>query len=210
MRAFHVTEQDVRLALLAPLGSLRGDGELDGALPPGPARLRPAAVLAPIARRPEGLTLILTQRPTTMREHAGQIALPGGKIDPTDRSPLAAALRESREEIGLLEDQIEILGPIERYRTRTGFVITPFVGLVDPAFTAIPEPGEVEAVFEAPLDWILNPANHRRMRAEFNGVPRSFWSTPWERWHVWGATSGIIRRLTERVLAAKGVETTPR
>ncbi len=203
MSGFRVTEATLRRALLAPSSRVCGDGDLDGLGLQRPSRMRPAAVLAAVARRPHGLTLILTQRPRTMREHPGQIALPGGKIDAGDRSPLAAALREAREEIGLLADQIEVLGPIERYRTRTGFSITPFVGLVEPAFIPMPCPGEVDAVFEAPLDWVLDPQNHRRMTAEFKGVTRSFWATPWEAWFIWGATAGMIRALSERVQIAR-------
>ncbi|MGF1660464.1 MAG: CoA pyrophosphatase [Rubrimonas sp.] len=207
-REFRIDEAALRRALLAPVAAPGGDGELDPEGAPELRRLRPAAVLAAVARRPQGLTLILTQRPQTMRVHAGQIAFPGGKIDAGDRSPLHAALREAREEIGLHAHEVEILGPFERYVTRTGFAIAPFVGLVDAGFRPIPQPGEVEAVFEAPLDWVLNPANQVRMRREFNGAIRSFWAIHYERWFIWGATAGMIRRLSERVTAQSAAAAT--
>jgi 8-oxo-dGTP pyrophosphatase MutT (NUDIX family) len=199
MERFRVTEDDLRRALLTPTAGARGDDDLNPGAPPRRGALRPAAVLCPVVRRREGLAVVLTVRPSTMRHHAGQIAFPGGKVDPGDRSPLAAALRESREEIGLMEDQLEVLGPLDRYETRTGFAITPFVGLVDRAFRPTPEPGEVEAVFEAPLDFLMDPASHRRMSREWQGATRWFWAMPWGERFIWGATAGILRALSDRI-----------
>jgi 8-oxo-dGTP pyrophosphatase MutT (NUDIX family) len=202
MPAPRVTEDLLRRAVLAPPAGPRGDGDLNPGAWPTPERLRPAAVLCPVARRPEGLTVVLTMRPATMRAHAGQIAFPGGKIDPGDASPLAAALREAREEIGLTEDEAEVLGPLDRYETRTGFAITPFVALLRPGFRAIPHPTEVAAVFEAPLDWLTDPARLRRMSREVGGVERRFWAVTWGEWFVWGATAGMLKGLADRLEAA--------
>jgi 8-oxo-dGTP pyrophosphatase MutT (NUDIX family) len=208
MTSFRVDEADLRRAVLAPAAGARGDDDLNPGLARSAAALRPAAVLCPVARRPSGLTVILTLRPATMRQHAGQVAFPGGKIDPTDPSPLATALRESREEIGLMPDQVEVLGPIDRYETRTGFAITPFVGLVDAAFRPEPEAGEVEAVFEAPLSFLMDPANHRRMSREWQGATRWFWAMPWGDWFIWGATAGMLKCLADRVEAARAAPAT--
>jgi 8-oxo-dGTP pyrophosphatase MutT (NUDIX family) len=206
MSAFHVSEQLLRLAVRAPRLGSRGDDDLNPRLRVAPVHLRPAAVLCAIAPRPDGMRVILTMRPASMREHAGQIAFPGGKVDADDPTPLAAALRETHEEIGLSPDQVEVLGAIEPYATRTGFSITPFVGLVAPGFVPVPEPGEVEAIFEAPLDFLMDPANCRHMTRVWQGTTRAFWAIPWENWFIWGATAGMLKSLADRVAAVRAAE----
>ncbi len=197
-----VTERDLRRALRMPHAGPRGDHDLNPSFRrKGP--LRPAAVLCPVVRRAAGLSVILTQRPLTLREHPGQIAFPGGKLDAADASPLAAALRESHEEIGLRADQVEVLGALEGYATGTGFAITPFVGLVAQDFAPAPQPGEVEAVFETPLDFLMDFTRHQRMSRVYGGIERHFWAMPWEDRFIWGATAGMLRQLAERVAAAR-------
>ena len=162
--------------------------------------LRLAAVLCPIAPRPKGMSVILTRRSENLKRHAGQIAFPGGKIDDEDPSPLAAALREAEEEIGLLRDQVEVLGPIEPYETGTGFWVRPFVALVAPGFRPLPNPDEVAEVFEVPLAHLVDPAHRIRRSYKFKGSERAFWSIPYEGREIWGATAGMLKALSDRIV----------
>lgn len=166
---------------------------------------RPAAVLIALVQRQE-LMVVLTQRPSHMRNHAGQIAFPGGKVDAGDASPIHAALREAEEEIGLSAAHVQVLGPMPVYRTGTGFDVTPVVGLVANAPSQWQaQAGEVESVFEIPLSFLMNPANHQLHIVEWQGVERHWWSMPWhdgatERF-VWGATAGMLRNLYRFLVA---------
>jgi 8-oxo-dGTP pyrophosphatase MutT (NUDIX family) len=165
-----------------------------------------AAVLLPLVMRDE-LTLLLTQRSSNLSTHSGQIALPGGRTDASDRDAVDTALREADEEIGLPRHHVEVLGKLPTYVTGTAFIITPVVALVKPGFQLQPNPEEVADVFEVPLSYLMNPANHRRHEMAFDGVLRQWLSMPYtdpveeadngearER-YIWGATAGMLRNL---------------
>lgn len=163
-----------------------------------------AAVLLPLVQR-DALTVLLTQRAAHMPTHSGQVAFPGGKVDAGDASAVAAALREAWEEVGLEPDGVEVLGTLPAYTTGTGFVITPVVGLVAPQPAWRPDPREVDAVFEVPLDFLMNPAHHRRHGMHWEGEWREWFAMPYadgaiER-YIWGATAGMLRNFY-RLLSA--------
>jgi 8-oxo-dGTP pyrophosphatase MutT (NUDIX family) len=160
--------------------------------------IRPAAVLIAVVDRPEP-TVLLTQRSAHLNDHAGQISFPGGKIDPTDASPLDAALREANEEVGLDSEFIDPVGYLDLYGTAFGFRILPTVARVRPGFTMRVSAAEVDDVFEVPLAFLMNPANHQIHSKEFRGIERSYYAMPYEERYIWGATAGILRVLYERV-----------
>ncbi|MBU3577640.1 CoA pyrophosphatase [Polynucleobacter sp. UK-Kesae-W10] len=154
-----------------------------------------AAVLIPLLLKEGGLSVLLTQRTNHLRDHAGQISFPGGRMDPEDRSPNETALRESWEEIGLDPERVEIIGHLPQYLTVSGYSVTPVVGLVKPQAEYVLDAFEVADVFEVPLDFLLNPANHqvRLWQSEQGG--RRFYSMPYENRFIWGATAGMLRNL---------------
>ena len=160
--------------------------------------VRPAAVLIPVVDRPQP-TVLLTQRSAQLSEHAGQISFPGGKIDATDASPLAAALREAEEEVGLKREFIEPIGYLDLYGTSFGFRILPTVARVRPGFELLISKAEVDDAFEVPLAFLMDPANHQTHTREFRGMERSYYAMPFAERYIWGATAGILRVLYERI-----------
>lgn len=172
--------------------------EAEEAVVPG---ITPAAVLVAVVERSDP-TVILTLRPETMRKHPGQISFPGGRIDPEDDGPVAAALREAEEEIGLPRAAVDVIGLADRYRTVTGFEVTPVVGIVPPGLELAPHPGEVAALFEAPLHYLLDPRHQAVRSAEWRGRTRHYYEIEWEGRRIWGATAAMIVNLGRRLVLA--------
>lgn len=162
------------------------------------AGITPAAVLVAVVERREP-GVLLTLRPDTMRKHPGQISFPGGRIDPGDDGAIAAALREAEEEIGLTADRVDVIGIADRYVTVTGFEVTPVVGIVPPDLALRPHPGEVAALFEAPLHYLLDPAHQKERTAQWRGRERHYYEIEWEGRRIWGATAAMIVNLSRRL-----------
>jgi len=158
---------------------------------------RPAAVLMPIVMRREGPTLLFTQRTTDLRDHAGQISFPGGRTELSDVSPIDTALRETEEEIGLARRHVEVIGTLPEYFTGTGYRVTPVAGLIKPPFDLVPEPREVAEIFEVPLAFLMDGMNHQRRTVELPNEfgRRTFYTMPYQRFFIWGATAGMLRNL---------------
>ena len=161
--------------------------------------LKDAAVLVPIVDRGDGATVLLTQRTHHLPSHAGQIAFPGGKVDEHDASPEHAALREADEEIGLKAEFVNVFGLMRPYISSTGFRIFPVLSIVREGFVLERNPGEVEEIFEVPLSFLMDPANHTRESAEWRGKLRHYFAMPYEDHYIWGVTAGILRNLYETV-----------
>lgn len=183
------------MAALARPGAGSSDFDLVAEAPPF-ADPRPAGVLA--ALRPDG-RMILTRRASGLRHHAGQIALPGGKVEPGDKDPIAAALREAHEEIGLPPGQVEVLGTLPAHITVTGFSMTPVLGLIDGDFTPVPEAGEVAEAFAVPLEHIADLSNYRIERRLWRGDWRPYRVAPWGPYYIWGATARVLFGLAQRL-----------
>ncbi|MES2152757.1 MAG: CoA pyrophosphatase [Pseudomonadota bacterium] len=159
--------------------------------------MTPASVLVPLVRRPGGLTLLLTQRTAHLTDHAGQISFPGGRAEDHDASAIETALRETQEEIGLHRRHIDVIGSMPDYVTGTGYRVTPVVGVVTPPFELQADPNEVAEIFEVPLAFLMDGANHRRLSFELpdGSGRRVFYAMPYERFFIWGATAGMLRNL---------------
>ncbi|WP_213293986.1 CoA pyrophosphatase [Paraburkholderia sacchari] len=170
---------------------------------------REAAVLMPIAIRPGGLTVLLTQRADNLSNHAGQVSFPGGSREPADATPVAAALREAHEEVDLDPARVEVLGALPDYLTGTGFKVTPVVGLVHEPFTVIADSLEVASIFEVPLEFLMNPAHHQVRVLRWEGGERRFFAMPYPQTganvsamhFIWGATAGMLRNFYRFLLA---------
>jgi 8-oxo-dGTP pyrophosphatase MutT (NUDIX family) len=185
------------LATLLPDNRSRGDHDLNPDLYTPAENLTPAAVLVPIVERAEGLTVLLTRRTDHLYDHAGQISFPGGRVDPGDAGPDFTALRETEEEIGVARRHIRLVGQLDTYVTRTGFEISPMVGLIRPPFDVKPDEFEVAEVFEVPLGFILDPGSRQRHSRVFRGTERHFYVFPFGDYYIWGATAGMLVNLAE-------------
>ena len=154
-----------------------------------------AAVLIPLLLQPNGLSVLLTQRTTHLRDHGGQISFPGGRMDPEDAGPNETALRESEEEIGLERERVEIIGQLPEYLTVSGYSVTPIIGLVKPQAEYVLDEFEVADIFEVPLSFLMDPANHQVRVWQSEQGSRRFYSMPYEGRFIWGATAGMLRNL---------------
>lgn len=175
---------------------IRGDNDLNPQMSM-PTETKAAAVLVPLVLREEEITVLLTQRTNHLKAHAGQVSFPGGRVEKTDDSREAAALRETEEEIGVTRELIELIGHLDIYMTRTGYEITPVVGFVRPPFQVTPDPFEVAEVFEVPLNFLIAPANHQLMAREDKGSKRQFYAIQYQERYIWGATAGMLVNLSE-------------
>nr|WP_238312770.1 CoA pyrophosphatase [Methylobacterium crusticola] len=186
---------------LDPTSNPRGDHDLEPdvleAALSRPPRL--AAVLVPVVARERGVNVLFTLRAAHLRDHSGQVAFPGGKIDPADPSPLAAALREAHEEVGLPPEAVRPLGYLDAYLSGTGFLVTPVVGLVAPDAPLRLNPAEVAEAFEVPLDFLMDVANHAQHSREWRGRQRRYYAIPFGERYIWGVTAGIVRNLYDHL-----------
>lgn len=164
-------------------------------------KLRPAAVLAPVIRRDDEYSLLLTVRAGHLKSHKGQISLPGGGRDPDDRSAAQNALREAHEEVGLPPERVEVLGYLDDYPTISNYLVTPVIGLVDGDFSAVPDPSEVDEVFEVPLQVVLDPGSYTRKKYFRHGLRLPYFEMQWERFRIWGITGGLLWGLCQQVQA---------
>ena len=180
-----------RLKRTPPAFSVYGDDDSGRDL----AAVTPAAVLVPIVDHASGLTVIFTKRTSHLKAHSGQVSFPGGKAEPEDPTPEFTALREAQEEIGLPLERVEVLARLPDYRTRTGFSVTPVVGLLRPPLALTPDPREVEEVFEVPLAFLLDPANHGRESRELQGRKVAYYVMRYGDRTIWGATAGMLVNL---------------
>jgi 8-oxo-dGTP pyrophosphatase MutT (NUDIX family) len=168
-------------------------------LPPG-RKLRAAAVLVAVQDFGAGPQLLLTKRSSHLKHHPGQIAFPGGKLDPSDADATAAALREAQEEVGLLPSSVTVLGTLSAHETVTGFTIVPILAQITGAFNPMPEAGEVDEVFFVPLEFVTNTANFKVEARAWRGEKRRYYTVPYGPYYIWGATARILRGLAERMV----------
>ena len=188
-----------RLSRPAPARAVYGD---DGAGRED-AGVIPAAVLVPIVAHAEGLSVLFTKRTASLRSHSGQVSFPGGRAEPEDPTPEFTALREAQEEIGLAMERVEVLARLPEYLTRTGFRVTPVVGLLTPPVDLTPDPREVEDVFEVPLAFLLDPKNHHHRTRQLQGRTVGYYELSYENRVIWGATAGMLINLYRQLAGAE-------
>jgi 8-oxo-dGTP pyrophosphatase MutT (NUDIX family) len=166
---------------------------------PADARVMLAAVLIPLIPRDDDIHVLLTQRTAHLKDHPSQISFPGGRVEGGDQDRIETALREAAEEIGLAREHVTILGCLPDYDMPSGFRISPVIGWIEPPFELKLDPVEVEAAFEVPLSYLIDPANHQYRRYEFNGRSRDYLAMPYEGRYIWGATAGMLQRLSQQL-----------
>lgn len=194
-RGFGGTDDPIEAAAFRQ--AIRGDHDLNPGMTPPSTALRPAAVLVPLVDHAHGMSVLLTQRTAHLSAHAGQISFPGGRIEEDDADAVAAALRETEEEVGLPRDRVSVIGRLDTYVTGTGFEITPVVGIVAPPFPLAIDPFEVAEAFEVPLSYVVDRRNHQRVERQSGAYRRAFFVLPYEGRNIWGATAGILVNLAE-------------
>jgi 8-oxo-dGTP pyrophosphatase MutT (NUDIX family) len=178
----------------------QGDHRLATLLAPADGSLhRRAAVLVPVVDREQGATILFTRRAAHLKDHAGQIAFPGGKMEEQETDPVETALREAEEEIGLERQFVEPIGYLDPYLSSTGYRIVPVVAVVGPTHRIVMDPNEVEATFEVPLAFLMDPQNHQKHAREWQGALRHYFAMPYRNHYIWGVTAGILRTLYEKV-----------
>jgi len=191
--------QTLQAALARPGGAPSSDFDLNGGVPHATVKLTPAAVLIPLLVEEGRLSVVLTRRSKHLKNHPGQIAFPGGRVDESDPSDEAAALREAREEIGLPESSVEIIGALDPHRTGTGFSMRPIVGVITKPFEPVLEPREVDEMFTVPLSFLMNPAHFYVEGRVWKGAHRRYYVVPYGPYYIWGATARILRALADRL-----------
>jgi len=187
-----------------PIAILTGDFSVAGEQVREERMLTAAAVLVGLVKRGAELAVLLTQRTDHLHHHGGQISFPGGRVEAHDLSPVATALRETEEEIGLDRRHVEIVGFLDLYQTVTGFLVTPVVSFVEPGFELRPDPFEVAEVFEVPLDFILDPRNQERRSIQYQGRDRHFYVIPYQNRYIWGATAAMLVGFAKRLAECGG------
>lgn len=202
LKPFPPLTRDWILDRLRHAGEIADDPDFRRYIHSPEVRVVSAAVLVPLINQPQGVTVLLTRRTGHLHDHAGQISFPGGRVDEADVDRVATALREAAEEIGIAPNAVEIIGALPEWDIPTGFRVTPVVGWIEPPLELSPDSFEVAEVFEVPLAFFLDPANHERHSDEINGRKRHYYAMPYEGRNIWGATAGMLHTLY-RVLHAE-------
>jgi 8-oxo-dGTP pyrophosphatase MutT (NUDIX family) len=197
-KAWRLSPDDIS-ALLARPAVMPGVRDTHVVALPADARVMLAAVLIPLIPRDDDIHVLLTQRSAHLKDHPSQISFPGGRVEGGDQDRVATALREAEEEIGLAREHVTILGCLPDYDMPSGFRISPVIGWIEPPFALRLDPIEVESAFEVPLSYLIDPANHHYRRYEFNGRSRDYLAMPYEGRYIWGATAGILQRLSQQL-----------